>query len=288
MHFARGRMVAFAAGWAAMRRFGCRAGTFFEDNCAYDNRRLNELARKYGRDAKAADQLVAWARREADRIINERWSDIEYLAGVLSVFGDEMDEESLQTFLRRIPRDGASEPLRHRRCFISSDWQRRGLSKPRGYDVETREIDAVLSTGAAVKRRDWDGEFLEVLDMSPKSVRLARINQGAAVLDSHAWDKGLSAMLGGIVPGSARVANGELTARIKFSRGSELAQRITKDLADGIQIPLSVGYKVHKTVDDRSTNPITHRAVDWEPLEVSLVPVAAEESGTGFRQQVAA
>ena len=83
------------------------------------------------------------------------------------------------------------------------------------------------------------------------------------------------------MPGSARLENGALTARIKFSRGSELAQRITKDLADGIQIPLSVGYRVHKTIDDRSTVPVTRTAVDWESLEVSLVPIAAEETGTG-------
>jgi hypothetical protein len=101
----------------------------------------------------------------------------------------------------------------------------------------------------AVRRRDWDGDFDEVLGMKPGNVRLARLNQGAAVLDSHNWHQGVGAMLGGIVPGSARLENGALTARIKFSRGSDLAQRITKDLADGIQIPLSVGYKVHRTVD---------------------------------------
>jgi hypothetical protein len=108
------------------------------------------------------------------------------------------------------------------------------------------------------------------------------------VLDSHNWSGGMSSVLGGIVPGSARLDNGALVARIKFSRGSALAQRLAQDLADGLQIPLSVGYKVHRTVDDRSTNPVTRIATDWEPLEVSLVPIAAEESGTGFRQQVAA
>jgi hypothetical protein len=142
---------------------------------------------------------------------------------------------------------------------------------------------SLVSAISAVKRRDWDGEFREVLDMSPKAVRLGRLNQGAAVLDSHAWDKGLSAMLGGIVPGSARINNGGLTARIKFSRGSELAQRVVRDLEDGIQIPLSVGYKLHATRDDRSTVPLTRIATDWEPFEVSLVPISAEEVGTGFR-----
>jgi hypothetical protein len=36
-------------------------------------------------------------------------------------------------------------------------------------------------------------------------------------------------------------------------------------------------------VDNRSTVPVTRTAVDWEPIEVSLVPIAAEETGTGFR-----
>ena len=137
----------------------------------------------------------------------------------------------------------------------------------------------MLSTGAAVRQQDWEGEFPEVLDMSPKAVRLGRLNQGAAVVDSHNRTAGV----GGIVPGSARLADGSLTARIKFSRGSELARRIARDLEDGIQIPLSVGYKVHATVENRRTDPITRTATDWEPIEVSLVPIAAEETGTGFR-----
>jgi hypothetical protein len=133
-------------------------------------------------------------------------------------------------------------------------------------------------------RRDYDGEFLEVLDMNPKSVRLARLNQGGPVLNAHDWQAGIGAMLGGIVPGSARVADGELTARIKFSRGSELAQRVVRDIEDGIRYPLSIGYKIHRSATDRSTNPETRTATDWEPLEVSLVPIAAESTGTGFRQ----
>ena len=48
---------------------------------------------------------------------------------------------------------------------------RRGLTSPSGFDPATREIDAVISTGAAVRRRDW-GEYDEVLDMRPKAVRL--------------------------------------------------------------------------------------------------------------------
>jgi hypothetical protein len=85
------------------------------------------------------------------------------------------------------------------------------------------------------------------------------------------------------VPGSARLEDGALIARIKISRGSELARRVMQDLQDGIQIPLLVGYKIHKTVENRRTNPVTRTATDWKPPEVSLVTIAAEETGTGFR-----
>jgi hypothetical protein len=56
---------------------------------------------------------------------------------------------------------------------------------------------------------------------------------------------------------------------------------------DGEFDEVSAGYKVHRSEIDRSTNPETRIATDWEPIEVSLVPVAAEETGTGFRQVAA-
>jgi hypothetical protein len=213
-----------------MKKFGYRP---LGHECDYDDSRLNERVRKYG---GGADQIITWARGEANRIVNEHWASIEYLVGVLQVFGDEMDEGSLQTILKHIPRgNNRGQLMRRKDGFVSAElWTRKGLAAPRGLDPVTREIDCVISTGAAVRRRDWDGEFLETLDMSPKAVRLARLNQGGAVLDAHNWQAGVGAMLGGIVPGSAQITNGELTARIKFSRGSELAQRVTKDLEDGI------------------------------------------------------
>jgi hypothetical protein len=273
-----GFLISLAAARAGQRRWGARA---LDWKCADDAEKLLKYARRSTSSEEAAQFAIVKSYEAAERLVSEFWPTIEWFAGVLERLGDHA--EDLEPLLRHI-KPVAREVIQYRHGFISDEhWLRRGLSKPRGYDPESREIDAVLSTGAAVKRRDYDGEFLEVLDMGPKSVRLSRLNQGGAVLDSHAWDKGISAMLGGIVPGSARVANGELTARIKFSRGSELAQRVVRDLEDGIQIPLSVGYKIHRSTTDRSTNPETRVAVDWEPIEVSLVPVAAEETGTGFR-----
>jgi hypothetical protein len=273
-----GFLIMLCASKAGQRKWGARA---LDERCQDDDEKLLKYARRVTSSEEAAQFAIIASYKAAERLVGEYWSGIEWFSGVLERLGDHA--EDLEPLLRHI-KPVAREVIQYRHGFISDEhWLRRGLSKPRGYDPESREIDAVLSTGAAVKRRDYDGEFLEVLDMGPKSVRLSRLNQGGAVLDSHNWHAGVGAMLGGIVPGSARVANGELTARIKFSRGSELAQRVVRDLEDGIQYPLSVGYKVHRTVDDSSTNPITRTAVDWEPLEVSLVPISAEETGTGFR-----
>jgi hypothetical protein len=273
-------LTALAASKAAQRRWGARA---LDDHCSDDDGKIEEYAYKVTASASDAQLLIATVNREAERLVGEYWELIEWFARTLERLNDDLDHDVLQKLLP-IVKPAQREVIRHRRCFISSDWQRRGLSRPNGYDPETREIDAVLSTGAAVRREDWDGPFLETLGMKPENVRMGRLNQGAMVLDAHNWASGMSSVLGGIVPGSARIANGELTARIKFSRGSELAQRVMQDIQDGIRVPLSIGYKVHRSVTDRSTNPETRTATDWEPIEVSLVPVAAEETGTGFRQ----
>jgi hypothetical protein len=273
-----GLLISLAAAKAGQRRWGARA---LDWKCEDDDAKLMKYATRSTSSEEAAQFAILKSYEVAERLVDEYWPAIEWFAGVLERLGDHAD--NLEPLLRHI-KPVAREVIQYRHGFISDEhWLRRGLSKPRGFDPETREIDAVLSTGAAVRRQGWDGAFDEVLSMAPGHVRMGRLNQGAAVLDSHNWTSGMNSVLGGIVPGSARLESGSLIARIKFSRGSPLAQRLAQDLADGLQIPLSVGYKVHRSTTDRSTNPETRTAVDWEPIEVSLVPVAAEESGTGFR-----
>ena len=154
---------------------------------------------------------------------------------------------------------------------------------PRSYDPATREADAVVSIGAVVRRNDWDGEFDEALDMSPRAIRMGRLNGGAQLLDSHNGKGGLDAILGAVVPGSATIRDGKLGVRFKFSN-SEKGQRVARDLADGIPLPLSAGYRVFAYRDDSTKSPLLRTAVDWEPVEVSIVAIAAEGNGaTGFR-----
>lgn len=117
---------------------------------------------------------------------------------------------------------------------------------------------------------------IEVLDHSPKSVRLARLNDGAPfLLDHRSGDS--DAQIG--VVEAAMVENGRGVAGIRFSRSAR-AQEILADIRDGIRRKISVGYSIHQFDVSRGKGgePDTYRATDWEPFEVSLVPVPADNS----------
>ncbi len=154
---------------------------------------------------------------------------------------------------------------------------------PSSLNEEERTIEMTAATGTPVRRTDlWSGdEYDEVLDMSERSVRLDRLNMGAPLLDSHDYYSGTRAILGAIVPGSARVSDGRLIAKAKFSR-SEQGERAFRDAKDGILRHVSVGYLVHKRKIDDKTSPPIHLAIDWEPHEISAVAIPADHHA-GFR-----
>lgn len=143
---------------------------------------------------------------------------------------------------------------------------------------EARTVDLIFSTGAAVERRDyWTGQrYLEVLSLDPKHVRLQRLNAAGPLLDAHsAWSVG--DVLGAVVPGSARIEKGKAIATVKFSARAAV-EEIWQDVKAGIHRSVSVGYRVHKFEEDAGKdNKIpTRTAVDWEPYEISLVPMPAD------------
>lgn len=147
-----------------------------------------------------------------------------------------------------------------------------------GVNDEARTVDLIFSTGAGVLRMDpWTGKrYLEVLSMDPKHIRLDRLNAGGPLLDSHsAWSVG--DVLGAVEPGSARIEKGKGLATVKFSKRASV-EPIFQDVRDGIIRHVSVGYRVHKfeeTVPKDGGNP-TRTAIDWEPFEVSMVPMPAD------------
>src|SRR4030095_4789990 len=95
---------------------------------------------------------------------------------------------------------------------------------PDSIDAEARTVDVIFATGAAVPRYDWrtDTQYQETLSLKPDNVRLRRLNNSAPLLDSHSVH-GLSAMLGVVVPGSAKVGAGMGRGTGGFSRRAGVA-----------------------------------------------------------------
>jgi hypothetical protein len=143
---------------------------------------------------------------------------------------------------------------------------------------EARTVELIFSTGAAVERYDWwtGKRYREVLSLDPKHVRLDRLNSGGPLLDSHSAFS-VGDILGTVVPGSVRLEKSKALATVRFSKRTSV-EEIWRDVADGIIRSVSVGYRVHKFEEDASRdNKIpTRTAIDWEPFEVSMVPMPAD------------
>ncbi len=134
------------------------------------------------------------------------------------------------------------------------------------------------TTGATVRRTDWwDGtEYDEVLSVEPGAVRLERLNRGAPFLDAHC-SYALASVIGSVVPGTAKIADGQGTATIRLSKAEGVADTVQK-IREGVICNVSVGYWVHKVVKTEGDRGTVDRwdVVDWEPLEISAVPIPAD------------
>ncbi|KWV42122.1 hypothetical protein AS026_21170 [Rhizobium altiplani] len=137
-------------------------------------------------------------------------------------------------------------------------------------------IDVVWTTGAAVRRVNWiDGEFDEELVVSPSAIRLDRLNAGAPFLDTHGtWS--LADVIGSVVKGSARIEGGVGVAKIRLSTAADAIDRVAK-IKEGSVTNISVGYRIHAVEKTEREGRIpVHRVIDWEPWEISAVPIPAD------------
>jgi phage major head subunit gpT-like protein len=145
-------------------------------------------------------------------------------------------------------------------------------------DVDARTVELTWTTGAKGRRWSWDvGSYMEELEVSEDAVRLDRLNNGAPFLNAHnSYD--LDDVIG--VVEKAWIEGNEGRALVRFSKRDDVEQ-IFKDVQDGILRNISVGYAVHRyevteSADDKLP---TYRAVDWEPMELSLVPIGFDDGG---------
>lgn len=152
----------------------------------------------------------------------------------------------------------------------------RAAVRPGSVDVEQRTAELTWTTGAKGRRWSWDvGSYMEELDVSETAVRMDRLNSGAPLLNAHSAYN-LNDVIG--VVERAWIENGQGIATVRFSQREE-ADAIFRDVKDGILRNISVGYAVHRyeVVEEEDDKLPTYRAVDWEPMELSIVPIGFDD-----------
>jgi len=153
--------------------------------------------------------------------------------------------------------------------------------EPATLNADKRTVDLVWSTGAQVRRVDWwsGQQYLEELTMAPQAIRLDRLNAGANLLESHS-QYSLQSVLG--VVEKAWLDGGRGMATVRFSERTAV-DAVRSDVKNGIIRSVSVGYLVHKYERRRAAKDgelDVLRAIDWEPIEISLVAVPADPGAT--------
>jgi phage head maturation protease len=146
---------------------------------------------------------------------------------------------------------------------------------PASLDEETRTVEVVWTTGARVLRGYFD-QFLEELSLDPAHVRMDRLKSGTTpLLEAHQIDS-TSRVLG--VVESASLEAGRGTAVVRFARGDPAADLVWSKISQGIIRNVSVGYRTYKyeKLEGGDGKIPVFRAIDWEPFEISAVPVGAD------------
>lgn len=151
----------------------------------------------------------------------------------------------------------------------------RASFRPESVDREAMTVEVVFTTGeAGIRQSWWSDPYEESLEVSDKAIRQERLMKGLSILDSHNRYSGIGAVLG--VTEEYRIEKGELVGTCRFSKNQ---QAVFDDVADGILRHVSLGYRIHEYQVTKATKEgqiEKRKAVDWEPTELSIVPVSFE------------
>ena len=149
----------------------------------------------------------------------------------------------------------------------------RTIAAPATVDRQARTVEVVWSTGARARNYVQSlGLITEELEMSANAVRMDALRSGSApVLNTHRRGDARD-VLGRVV--AARLERGRGLATLQFSSAADV-EPVWQRISDCTLRGVSVGYRVHRyePSPDPTTGQTVHRAVDWEPFEISIVPV---------------
>lgn len=147
--------------------------------------------------------------------------------------------------------------------------------KPQFRDIEVRELNEENRTvelsfsSEEPYERYWG---IEVLDHSITSVNMDRLNNAAPLLFNHDRD-----VVIGVVE-YAKIENRRGVALVRFGN-SEKAKEVFSDVVDGIMKNVSVGYQINEMeLTSKSDGVETYRVTNWQPFEISIVSVPADQS----------
>jgi HK97 family phage major capsid protein len=143
--------------------------------------------------------------------------------------------------------------------------------KPDDIDKDKRTVKLSFSSETPVDR--YYGT--EILDHSPSSVRMGRLQSGGPLLVNHNPDDQV-----GVVEkanlGTDRVGRAE----VRFGKSAR-AEEVFNDVQDGIRKFTSTGYRVYRMAeegDHATAEEPCYRATDWEPHEISIASIPADPS----------
>jgi len=151
--------------------------------------------------------------------------------------------------------------------FLEGETVKRSFTAEFRSADEDRTLEFPFASEAPVER--YYG--MEVLNMDSKSMDLTRLNDGAPLLYQHDPDR-----IVGVVQ-KAYIKNKRAYARVKLAN-NDLGREMQELIKDGIIRNVSFGYKINAMEADESTSPVTYRATNFQPFEISLVTVPADQS----------
>ena len=163
--------------------------------------------------------------------------------------------------------------------LIGKTQQREATFRADSVNEEARTVEIAFSSETPVDR--WYG--IEVLSHKPSAVRMKRLKDGAPLLIQHQPIEQI-----GVVD-SARIDQDKTgRAVVRFSKGKDADEKF-QDVKDGIRRKVSVGYIVHNIkLEESGDDGDTYRVTDWEPTELSLVSIPADNAvgvGRGLSNQ---
>lgn len=137
---------------------------------------------------------------------------------------------------------------------------------------ENRQITFSCCTTTPYQRYDQQTDIVynQILVINQQAVDLSRLNNSAPLLFNHDSDRLL-----GVVE-KAWIVEDRVYVRVRFSQNDVFADRIFKDILDGLIKNVSIGYSV-EAYQDKRENGINNRYVTkWFIYQTSIVSIPAD------------